>query len=96
MSATVVILLVGSLIAAACALVGTFLVLRQMALLGDAISHAVLPGIVIAFLVSHERTTLPMLIGAGALGVLTVFLVETSRPRYSRLSGRRASCSSEG
>lgn len=78
MSPTVVILLVGSIIAASCALVGTFLVLRQMALLGDAISHAVLPGIVIAFLVSHERTTLPMMLGAGALGVLTVFLVEIS------------------
>lgn len=78
MSPTLVILLVGSTIAAACALVGCFLVLRQMALLGDAISHAVLPGIVIAFLISNERSTLPMLLGAGALGVFTVFLVEVS------------------
>ena len=73
---TLVILLVGSCVAASCALIGTFLVLRKMALLGDAISHAVLPGIVIAFLVSGERSTLPMVIGAAALGVLTVFLVE--------------------
>ena len=84
MSPTLVILLIGSTIAAACALVGTFLVLRQMALLGDAISHAVLPGIVIAFLISNERSTLPMLLGAGALGVLTVFLVELSH-RTGRL-----------
>jgi manganese/zinc/iron transport system permease protein len=76
MSPTLVVILVGSCVAAACALVGTFLVLRQMALLGDAISHAVLPGIVIAFLVTGERAPLPMVLGAGALGVVTVFLVE--------------------
>lgn len=78
MSATWVILLTGSAVAASCALVGTFLVLRKMALLGDAISHAVLPGIAVAFLLSGERSTLPMVLGAGALGVLTVFLVELS------------------
>ena len=76
MSPTLVILLVGSAVAASCALVGTFLVLRKMALLGDAISHAVLPGIAIAFLISGDRSTLPMVVGAAALGVLTVFLVE--------------------
>jgi manganese/zinc/iron transport system permease protein len=75
-SPTVVILLVGSLVAASCALVGSFLVLRKMALLGDAISHAVLPGIVLAFLFTGSRAALPMLIGAGALGLLTVLLVE--------------------
>ncbi len=77
MSPTLTILLVGSFTAAACALVGSFLVLRKMALLGDAISHAVLPGIAIAFLLTGSRATLPMLIGAGLLGVLTVLLVET-------------------
>ena len=77
MSPTVSILLIGSLVAASCALVGTFLVLRRMALLGDAISHAVLPGIVLAFLISGERSTLAMMIGAGVLGVITVLLVET-------------------
>ena len=61
MSSTLVILLVGSTVAASCALVGTFLVLRRMALLGDAISHAVLPGIVIAFLLTGQRAPLPML-----------------------------------
>ena len=77
MSPTLVVILVGSCVAAACALVGTFLVLRQMALLGDAISHAVLPGIVVAFLLTGERAPLPMVLGAGTLGVITVFLVET-------------------
>ena len=76
--AALIILATGSAVAASCALVGTFLVLRKMALLGDAISHAVLPGIAIAFLLSGERNTLPMVLGAGALGVLTVFLVEVS------------------
>lgn len=73
---TGVVLAVGSLVAASCALVGTFLVLRKMALLGDAISHAVLPGIAIAFFLSGSRAPLPMVLGAGALGVLTVLLVE--------------------
>lgn len=76
MSPAVAILLVGGAVAASCALLGTFLVLRRLALLGDAISHSVLPGIAIAFLLTGTRNTLPMLAGAGALGVLTVFLVE--------------------
>jgi len=75
-SGPLVIVLVGALVATSCALVGTFLVLRKMALLGDAISHAVLPGIALAFLLTGSRAALPMVIGAGALGVLTVFLVE--------------------
>lgn len=76
MNPTLVILLVASCVATSCALIGAFLVLRKMALLGDAISHAVLPGIVLAFLITGERTPLPMVVGAGALGVITVFLVE--------------------
>jgi manganese/zinc/iron transport system permease protein len=78
-SPELVIVLAGSLIGASCALVGTFLVLRGTAMLGDAISHAVLPGIVIAFLVTGARSPLPMLIGAGALGVITVGLVGLTR-----------------
>lgn len=70
------IILTGSLTAVACALVGCFLVLRRMAMLGDAISHAVLPGIVIAFLVTGSRSSPGMLLGAGALGVLTAVVVE--------------------
>jgi len=84
MSPTLVILLVASLVASACALLGAFLVLRKMALLGDAISHAVLPGIAVAFLLTGDRSALPMVLGAGAVGVLTVFLVELSN-RTQRL-----------
>jgi len=70
------IVLTGALAAGACALVGCFLVLRRMAMVGDAISHAVLPGIVIAFFVTNSRAPLPMLLGAGAIGVLTALLIE--------------------
>ncbi|MEM9557729.1 MAG: metal ABC transporter permease [Acidobacteriota bacterium] len=76
MSPAVAVLVVGSCVAASCALIGCFLVLRQMALLGDAISHAVLPGIALAFLLSGSRDPFSMVLGAGLLGVVTVFLVE--------------------
>lgn len=76
MSPALTIILAGAFVGASCALIGSFLVLRKMALLGDAISHAVLPGIVIAFLVTNSRSSLPMLLGAGTLGLLTVLLVE--------------------
>jgi len=70
------IILCGSVIAISCGLLGSYLVLRKMAMVGDAISHAVLPGIVLAYLLSGSRNTLPMLIGAAALGVLTTLLIE--------------------
>lgn len=74
LSSTALIILTGSLAAASCALVGSFLLLKRMSMMGDAISHAVLPGIAIAFLLTSSRNTLPMLIGAGAFGLLTVYL----------------------
>lgn len=70
------IITVGALIAVSCSLLGSFLILRKMAMVGDAISHAVLPGIVIAYLLSGTRDTLPMLIGAAILGVLTTVIIE--------------------
>ncbi|WP_035300178.1 metal ABC transporter permease [Brevibacillus thermoruber] len=70
------IMLTGALVAASCGFLGCFLILRRMAMLGDAISHAILPGIVIAFLFSGSRETLPMLIGAAVVGLLTVFFVQ--------------------
>lgn len=70
------IILTGSLVAVSCSLLGSFLILRQMAMIGDAISHAVLPGIVLAFLWSGSRETVPMLLGAAAIGVLTTFVIE--------------------
>lgn len=70
------ILVMGFLVITACGLVGTFLVWRRMALVGDAISHSILPGIVIAFVLSASRATLPMFVGALAAGVLTSFLID--------------------
>jgi manganese/zinc/iron transport system permease protein len=47
-----------------------------MAMVGDAISHAVLPGIVLAFLISGSRDSVTMLLGAGLIGILTTFMIE--------------------
>jgi manganese/zinc/iron transport system permease protein len=47
-----------------------------MAMVGDAISHAVLPGIVLAFLISGSRDSVTMLLGAGLIGIFTTFLIE--------------------
>jgi len=70
------IIFTGVLTGMACGVVGSFLVLRKMAMLGDAISHAVLPGIAIAFLLTHSRQSVTMLAGAAAVGVLTAVVVE--------------------
>lgn len=70
------IILTGSLVAISCGLLGCYLILRKMAMVGDAISHAVLPGIVIAFLLSGSRDSLTMFIGAGIIGIFTTFLIE--------------------
>jgi manganese/zinc/iron transport system permease protein len=64
------------LVSTSCALLGCFLVLRKMAMVGDAISHAVLPGIVLAFLISGTRDSATMLIGAAMIGILTTFIIE--------------------
>lgn len=79
----------GSLVATCCSLLGCFLILRRMAMVGDAISHAVLPGIVIAFMFTGSRDTVPMLIGAGLLGVLTTFLIEFFH-RFARVQADAA------
>jgi len=70
------IILTGALVAVSAGLLGCFLVLRRMSMIGDAISHAVLPGIVIAFLISGNREPLTILIGASALGLITTFIIE--------------------
>ncbi|MEH6941792.1 metal ABC transporter permease [Bacillus sp. JJ722] len=69
------IILIGALVSGACSIVGCFLVLRKMSMVGDAISHAVLPGIVIAFMLSGSRDTIFMLTGAIIFGLLTVYLI---------------------
>ncbi|MCI5083112.1 MAG: metal ABC transporter permease [Saprospiraceae bacterium] len=70
------IILTASLFSISCGLLGSFLILRKMAMVGDAISHAVLPGIVIAFLMTGTRDSFDMIVGAAMLGVFTTFLIE--------------------
>jgi manganese/zinc/iron transport system permease protein len=78
------IMLVGSLTNIACALVGCYLVLRRMSLMGDAIAHAVLPGLVLAFVFSGSMNILPLFVGAAAVGLLTTFLTQTLH-QYGRV-----------
>lgn len=70
------ILIIASLISSSCALLGTFLILKNMAMIADAITHTVLLGIVLAFFIVHDLSSPLLIIGAGAVGVLTVYLVE--------------------
>jgi len=81
-SGTFWIVLTGSLVGASCGLLGAYMVLRRMSLLGDALSHAVLPGIVIAFLISGSRDIAPMFFGAAVFGVLTTLLIEVFHRRW--------------
>jgi len=82
-------LLAGLLASVTCALLGSFLVLRRMSLMGDAISHSVLPGIIVAFMLARTRDPLTMLAGAAAAGLLTVVLVELVR-RFGRVESGAA------
>ena len=70
------IVIVGALCAVACALPGNFLVLRRMSMMGDAISHAVLPGLAIAYLLTETRSSFTMFLGAAVVGVLTALFTQ--------------------
>jgi manganese/zinc/iron transport system permease protein len=75
--------------ACACALLGNFLVLRRQSLMSDAISHSVLPGIVLAFMLAGTRATLPMFVGAALAAFVTVLLIGLVK-RYARLESGAA------
>ncbi len=77
-------LVIATLAALTCALPGNFLILRRQALLGDAMSHVVLPGIVAAYLLTGRATTVVMLAGALAAAALSAGLIEALR-RLGRL-----------
>ncbi|MBM4762878.1 metal ABC transporter permease [Bacillus sp. B15-48] len=76
MSYTAWILITASLVGLTCGLIGVFLILRKMAMMADAISHTVLLGIVVAYLVTQSLSGIHMLIGAVLAGLLTTFLVQ--------------------
>ena len=63
------------LVGIACGALGCFVVLRRMALIGDALSHAILPGVVIAFLVTQSTDISKLFLGALAAGVLAAVLI---------------------
>jgi manganese/iron transport system permease protein len=79
-------LIVSVLVGAVCAVLSCYLVLKGWSLMGDAISHAVLPGIVIAFVLG-----LPLAVGAFAAGLscalLTGYLKEHSRVKEDTVMG---------
>lgn len=79
-------LLVGAVVAAMCAVLSCFLILKGWSLMGDAISHAVLPGIVIAYIVG-----LPLVLGAFLAGffcaVSTGFIKQNSRIKEDTVMG---------
>ncbi|MDR6226372.1 manganese/zinc/iron transport system permease protein [Desmospora profundinema] len=70
------IIITGAMVAIACGFLGCFLILRRLAMVGDAISHAVLPGIVVAYLISGTKDSVWMLLGAAAFGLLCTFLIQ--------------------
>jgi ABC-type Mn2+/Zn2+ transport system permease subunit len=69
-------ILVGLVVNATCALLGCYLVLRRMSLLGDAISHAVLPGIALAYYFTGSVSGWPIFVGALVLGLATSALAQ--------------------
>ena len=70
---------------------GSFAVLRKQSLLGDAISHAALPGIALAFLLTGSKATIVLLLGAAAAGwigtLLVMNIVKNTRVKYDSALG---------
>lgn len=79
MSGGLVILVTGVLVATACALLGSFLVLRKMAMMSDAISHAILPGLVVGYFFAHGPNLLFGFVGAAVAAIVTMSVVEALR-----------------
>ncbi|GAB3226031.1 metal ABC transporter permease [Algoriphagus aestuariicola] len=75
------IIFTGALIAISCGFLGVFMMLRKMSMTGDAISHAVLPGIVIGYFVSGSQRSLEVIIGAGLLGILATLMIDWLRKK---------------
>ncbi len=72
-------LLIAVVTAAACALTGTFLVLKREALVSEGLAHSVLPGIVIAYVITGSRTSPLLIAGAAGMGLAMVLLVQAIR-----------------
>lgn len=66
----------GALIALSCAWVGNYLVIRKMSMMGDALSHAILPGLVIAYLLFGMENVFAYIVSCAAMGVVSVALID--------------------
>lgn len=88
---TMMIILTGALVGCASSLVGTFLVLRGNSMLSDSISHSIIFGIVVVWMLTGAQSGPVQIIGAALTGVLTVFLTEllfsTHRVKYDASIG---------
>lgn len=70
------VVLTGVLVGITCSIAGVFLILRRMSMIADAISHTVLFGIVMAYIVTHTLNGFWMLVGAAIAGILTAYFVQ--------------------
>ena len=89
MSSALAVPLTGILVASACALLGNFLILRRMAMMSDAISHAILPGLVAGYVLAQGPNLLAGFIGASLAAIVTVTAVEAMQ-RTRRVDGGAA------
>lgn len=76
MTYTAWIILTAALVGLSCGLIGVFLILRKQAMMADAISHTVLLGIVLAYMITQQLSGSAMLVGGILAGILTAFLVQ--------------------
>lgn len=74
---TALTILMGMFVAVACGWIGCYLILQGMALVGDAISHTVLLGIVVAFLLTGQVSGVATLVGVVLTGLVTTVLIES-------------------
>ena len=79
LSITTTIMLGTALLGATAGVIGTFAVLRRRALVGDMLSHAALPGVCIAFMLTQTRDLFVLSVGALATGLIGIALVAIIR-----------------
>lgn len=79
----------GWLVAVTCGWLGALLLLRKVAMMGDTLSHSLLPGLVLAYLFTGNRGTAAMWLGALAAAAVTILLIELIQ-RFSRIKADAA------
>jgi manganese/zinc/iron transport system permease protein len=72
----------GFLVAASCGVLGCFLLLKKVTMIGDAISHSVLPGIVIAVMLAGSLSSIWVFLGAGIAGFSTVLIIDFLKKKF--------------